>query len=56
MISDVALQEFKALWREEFNEEIPDEQAIEIAIKLLTLFDHIYRPIRKDWLMAVSRK
>jgi hypothetical protein len=50
MISEVALQQFKDLWREEFGEEISDEQAIEIAPKLLNLFNHIYRPIKKDWL------
>jgi hypothetical protein len=50
MISDVALQEFRALWREEFNEEISEEKAMEIAPKLLDLFNHIYRPIKKKWL------
>ena len=50
MISDTALREFIALWREEFGEEISDEQAMEIAPKLLNLFNHIYRPIKKEWL------
>jgi len=50
MISDVALQEFRMLWREEFNEEISEEKAMEIAPKLLNLFNHIYRPIKKKWL------
>lgn len=50
MISDTALQEFIALWREEFGEEISEEKAMEIAPKLLNLFDHIYRPIKKKWL------
>ena len=50
MISDTALQEFMALWREEFNEEISEGQAMEIAPKLLDLFNHIYRPVKKKWL------
>jgi|GEM_PF-1433191 hypothetical protein len=50
MISDVALQEFRALWRDEFGKDISDEQATELAINLLTAFNHIYRPVRKEWL------
>ena len=50
MISEAALQEFKNLWHEEFGEDISDEKAMEIAPKLLNLFDHIYRPIKKTWL------
>jgi hypothetical protein len=50
MISETALQEFKALWREEFGKEISDEQATELAINLLTAFNHTYRPVRKEWL------
>jgi hypothetical protein len=50
MISNTALQEFKALWHEEFGEEISDERAMEIAPTLLDLFNHIYRPIKKEWL------
>ncbi len=49
MISEKALQNFKAIWKEEFNQEISDELAMEEATQLLTLFDAIYRPIRKDW-------
>lgn len=56
MISEIALQEFKKLWVEEFGEEISDEQAVELGTNLLTLFHHIYRPLKKDWLGAVSDK
>ena len=49
MISDAALKRFQAIWREEFQEEISDEVAMVEATQLLTLFDVIYRPIRKDW-------
>lgn len=50
MISDKALKEFKEIWKEEIGSEISNEQAMEEATQLLTLFDAIYRPIRKDWL------
>lgn len=49
MISEQALKSFKQVWREEFKEDIPDGLAIEEAINLLTLFEHIYRPVKKDW-------
>ena len=54
MISETALQEFKKIWVEEFGEEISDEQAVELGTNLLTLFHHIYRPVKKDWLAVVS--
>lgn len=54
MISETALQEFKKLWLEEFNEEISDEKAMEFGVNLLTLFDHIYRPVKKEWLEVIS--
>ncbi|OGG39679.1 hypothetical protein A3A21_00040 [Candidatus Jorgensenbacteria bacterium RIFCSPLOWO2_01_FULL_45_25b] len=50
MTSDKALQEFKAIWKEEKGTEISDEQAMEEATQLLTLFDAIYKPIKKSWL------
>ena len=49
MISDAALKEFQEIWREEVGAEISDEQAMEEATQLLTLFDAIYRPIKKEW-------
>ena len=49
MISDAALKEFQAIWREEFKQEISDEAAMVEATQLLTLFDAIYRPIKKEW-------
>ena len=54
MISQAALQEFKKIWAEEFGEEISDEQATELGLNLLTLFNHIYRPIKKEWLEEFS--
>ena len=49
MVSEKALQEFKTIWREEFGEDISDEKALEEATALLTMFDAIYCPIRKEW-------
>ena len=49
MVSEKALQEFKKLWKEEFGEDISDDKALESATALLTMFDAIYRPIRKEW-------
>lgn len=50
MLSQKALQEFKQIWKEEYQEEISDESAIEKGSDLLVLFDNIYRPVKKDWL------
>ncbi|MDD2785995.1 MAG: hypothetical protein PHS79_03825 [Patescibacteria group bacterium] len=49
MISNEALQEFKKIWREQFGEDITDAKALEEGINLLTLFNAIYRPIKKEW-------
>lgn len=50
MLSQQALKEFKQIWKEEYQEEISDESAIEKGSNLLVFFDNIYRPIKKDWL------
>ena len=55
MVSEKALQEFKNIWTEEFGEEITDEKALEEAVSLLTLFDAIYRPIKKEWVEEYER-
>lgn len=49
MLSDKALQEFKEIWKEEYGEEISDAKATELGINLLTMFDAIYRPIKREW-------
>lgn len=56
MLSDKALQEFKRIWKEEFGEDISDEKATEEGINLLTMFDAIYRPIKKEWVDELERK
>lgn len=50
MISEKALKEFKSIWKEEKGENISDEFALEEATNLLTLYDKIYKPIKREWL------
>jgi len=50
MISEQALKEFKQIWKEERGEDISDEFALEEAINLLTLYNKIYKPIKREWL------
>ena len=45
MLSKEALKEFKQIWKEEFNEDISDEKALESATDLLNLFQVICKPI-----------
>ncbi len=49
MISKEALEEFKKIWKDEFSEDISDQKALDLAINLLTIFNVIYRPIKKEW-------
>ena len=50
MISKEAIKDFKAIWKKKFNEDISDEKAADEAINLLTMFNAIYRPVKKEWL------
>lgn len=56
MISKEALEEFKKIWKEQPNEEISDEKALEEGINLLTLVNAIYRPVKKEWLKELEEK
>ena len=53
-MTEEALQSFKKLYLEEFGEEISDERATELGTNLLTLFQHIYRPLKREWADEVS--
>ena len=55
-MTDEALQRFKELWKEEFAEELSDTAAIDEATALLTLFNAIYRPIKKEWLKDLEKE
>ena len=48
MISKEALEKFKAIWKEEFGEEISNEKALDSATSLLTLMNAVYKHINKD--------
>lgn len=56
MLSKQALDEFKVIWRAEFGEDVPDDIATEEAINLLTMFNAIYRPIKKEWVDEYEKK
>lgn len=56
MLSATALEEFKKIYLEEFGEEISDEKAVELGINLLTIFDKIYRPVKKSWAEDYGKK
>jgi len=50
MISEKALEQFKKIWKEKFNEEISDDLAMDEAVNLLTMFNAVFRPLKKTWL------
>jgi hypothetical protein len=54
MISETALRDFKEIYSQEFGEEISDKQATELGVNFLTIFDKVYRPVKKSWLDDVS--
>lgn len=55
MVSDKALQEYKAIYKEEFGEDISDEEALSQAVNLLTFMNSVYRPIKKEWLVEFDK-
>jgi hypothetical protein len=50
MLSKESLQQFKDIYRQEFGVELSDAAATELAVSLLTFFNHIYRPVQRAWL------
>ena len=56
MLSKQALDEYREIYRNEHGEVPSDEVLVEEAIKLLTVFDYIYRPIKKVWLEDYERR
>ena len=43
-VTPQALEEFKRIYRKEFGEDISDDEALEMAQRVLTFFSLIYRP------------
>lgn len=44
-LSPEAIAEFKAIYKEEFGEEITDDRAAELGGRLIRMMEVIYRPI-----------
>lgn len=55
MLTKQALEEYKQLHREETGTVLPDDVLANEAINLLTLFNFVYRPIKKAWLEEYGR-
>lgn len=47
-LSREAIEEFKKIYQEEFGKAISDAEAIEAGLRVLRLFQVIYRPIPLD--------
>jgi hypothetical protein len=56
MLTKHALEEYKQLHREETGTVLPDEVLANEAINLLTLFNFVYRPIKKAWLQEYGQR
>lgn len=56
MLSKQALDEYREIYRREHGYVPSDEILAEEAIKLLTVFDCVYRPIKKEWLYDFEQK
>lgn len=48
MLTKEQIEKFKAIYRKNFNKEISDVDAYEQGIKLITLMNHIYKPMTKE--------
>jgi hypothetical protein len=47
-LSRQAVDEFKAIYRDEFGEDISNDEALEMALRLLRLFDLLLQPLPGD--------
>ena len=56
MLSKQALEEYREIHRQETGEIISDEKLVDEAINLLTLFNFVYRPIKKEWLKEYGQR
>lgn len=48
MISKEQLEKFKTIYKNQFGEEISDQDALDQATKLLNMMKVIYRPLPKE--------
>ena len=56
MLTKHALEEYKQIHREETGTVLTDDVLANEAINLLTLFNFIYRPIKKAWLEEYGKR
>lgn len=49
MLSKESIEKYKAIYKEEFGEELSDENAMEQATRLLNLARVVYQPMPKAW-------
>ena len=49
VLSEKAVEDFKVAVKEEYGEEISDEQATKDALNFLTIFNLVFRKIKKEW-------
>ena len=56
MLSKHALEEYKEIHRQETGTVLPDDVLADEAINLLTLFNFVYRPIKKAWLQEYEQR
>jgi hypothetical protein len=56
MISEKALKEFKAIYKEKFDIDLSDRDALESATKLLRLVDIIYKPMTNEEYERVQKR
>lgn len=56
MLTKHALEEYKEIHRQETGAVLPDDVLANEAINLLTLFNFVYRPIKKEWLKEYGRQ
>jgi len=50
MLSANAINEYKEIYKKEFNVDISDQEALAQGTKLLRIFNIIYKPISKEWI------
>lgn len=55
MISKEHLEKFKTLYKQHFNKDISDQEALEKGTKLIRLIGLIYKPITRDEYEAVQK-
>jgi hypothetical protein len=56
MISQEALEEFKAIYKKQFGIELSNQDALAKATKLLTLMKLVYKPITKEEYDMVQKR